>query len=130
MKSIILAAFALSATAASAADITPTHTASMVQVDSVETSTEGEFGWPITRVKVEATFGNACLVPLADELTRVIGYSNSYDTLNLTLVNVSDRICTREFLPVTVTIDMGTYTRPTDGLFNQVLVNGIAASAN
>lgn len=98
-----------------------------VRVDSVSTEIVGN-GFPSTHVEVQATFSNSCVVPNQQELVVVPVYSASFSTLNLTLASLpSERVCPMIYRPVTVTLYLGLFTRPNDGLFDQILVNGIAA---
>lgn len=94
-------------------------------VDSIDVSIVGEHGWPMQDVKVQATFSNACEVPEADELVMIVNYADGMDTLLIALGRESDRVCTREYAPVTVTIALGQYVRPADGLFSKIVVNGV-----
>ena len=124
MKALILATLTLFSAVAYGDEIAPARQALKVNIDKVHVAVVGQ-GWPVTEVKVSATFGNACQVPLADELIQIIGYQDNYDTLNLTLAMESDRVCTLEYSPVTVTINLGSFTRPTDGLFSKIVVNDV-----
>lgn len=123
MKSMITAAAMLFSTAAAANDLSPANIAIPVQVNAVNATVTGD-GWPVANVSVTATFGNECQVPTADELVMIPSYQDEYDTLSLALGNLATRGCTAEYAPVTVTINLGTFTRPNDGLFGKILVNG------
>lgn len=130
MKSLIFAVLATVAFAAPQAlaegELQPGHVARKIRIDTVQTTVEGA-PWPQTVVKVTATFGNACVVPHADELVLISDYQDNYDTLDLTVASISDRMCTMEYAPVTVTINLGAFVRPNDGLFETIKVNGIVA---
>ncbi len=121
---LVLSAFASTALAD---DIVPARSAQKVRVDAVHVTIEGENGWPMQRVKVTATFGNSCSVPMPEELVKLIDYTDSDNTLRFVLGVVMERVCTAEYDPKTVTIDLGSYVRPADGLFDQIEVNGVLA---
>lgn len=103
------------------------RTAQPVRVDSVRTEIVGENGFPSTQVYVTATFSNSCTVPFPKEFVKVAQHGNNFQTLSLTLAEESNRICPAVYKPVTVTIDLGQYTKPNDGLFSKVIVNGVVA---
>lgn len=105
----------------------PGKTASPVRVDSVITRSVGEHGFPQTQVSVRATFGNSCVVPFPDELVQITEGRDNFNTLNITLGSTDRRMCTMLFQPVTVTIDLGTHTKPNDGNFSKIVVNGVQA---
>jgi hypothetical protein len=123
MKALITAAALLFSGVAAAENLSPATIAIRVPVNAATVSIS-QGPWPVTSVSATATFGNACSVPTADELVLIPGYEDGFDTLTLTLGYYSERACTAEYAPVTVTIDLGTYTRPNDGLFQKVVVNG------
>ena len=102
--------------------------ANPVRIDSVSTEAVGEQGFPSTRVLVRATFGNKCTVPRANELVTIAQHTNHYENLVLTLGSEVRRMCPMHYMPVTVTIELGTYTKPNDGLFREITVNGKAAN--
>jgi hypothetical protein len=128
MKAIIFAALSLFATSAVAADISGIRQAHSVQVKSVQVDVTGP--WALHNVQVVAVFGNPCTVATADELVVMSDYQDNFDALVLSLGNLSDRVCTMEYAPVEVTIDLGTYGRPNDGVFGKVVVNGIEQVIN
>ena len=123
MKAIVIAALSMITTAAFAVEITPAHRASPVDITGIETTVTGP--WGQTEVKVTATFGNDCFVPTADELVIMTRYADGFGTLDLSLGTISDRACPLNFSPVSVTINLGTYTRPNDGTFDKIIVNGV-----
>lgn len=129
MKSLIAAALLLTPAFAQAADLVPANKAHAVRINAVTATFEGEHGWPMTRVKATATFGNSCVVPKPSELTVISQYTDSYTSLALTLASSSNRACPAVYAPVTVTIDLGTYVKPNDGLFSTISVNGVEAPA-
>ncbi len=102
--------------------------AGAVQIMSVQTQAVGEQGFPSTQVKAIAQFGNKCEVPTGDELVTVVTYSKNYDSLYIALGNTSERICPQVFAPVTMTIELGQFTRPNDGNFKSIAVNQVAAT--
>lgn len=134
MKTALIASLALVSSSALATSIVapqslkPATILHEVKVDSVATKIVGE-GFPSTQVFIKATFGNSCAIPKADELILTVGYRNSFDDLTFSLASNSQRVCPMIYKPVTVTIDLGQYSRPNDGLFSKVLVNGVEASA-
>jgi hypothetical protein len=98
-----------------------------VDVRSVRAKVSGS-GFPVTQVKVKAVFSNPCTVPNPDELVSIVNYGSNYSTLTIALgVLNTDRVCTQEFNPVTVTIDLGQFTHPTDGRFSRISVNKVLA---
>lgn len=130
MKKAILSVLFLSSVVSQAADIQGIRSATAVRVNSVEVTNVGEHGWPVAQVKVQATFSNRCMVPKADELVVIANYSENYDALILSLGSQSDRMCTMEYRPVTVTINLGQYTKPNDGMFDSISVNQVQANLN
>lgn len=130
MKSLALALLGLmtfSAAPAFAEDLQPAHFAQKVRVVGVEATVEPG-PWGATAVKITATFGNACAVPSANELILMTDYADNFGTLDLTVATISDRVCTMEYAPVIVTIDLGVFGRPNDGTFEAVKVNGVLAN--
>lgn len=101
-----------------------TRQADPIRVDSVTTIIEGEFGFPQVHVYAKATFSNSCRVPTSKELITIPQYEDNYRFLNLSVGNESRRMCPAVYKPVTVTVDLGVYTKPTDGLFSKIVVNG------
>lgn len=124
MKNLFLASLIVVSNFAGAVEVG--RQAHPVRVDSVRTEIVGE-GFPSTRVLVTATFGNSCEVPRSNELVTIAQYSRNYDTLILALGQESHRVCPRVYKPVTVTLDLGTFTKPNDGLFRKITVNGKSA---
>lgn len=99
-----------------------------VRVDSVTTETVGEHGFPSTIVKATGTFSNSCVAPDLEELVVIPQYTNNYRNLSLILVSTAgNRACPMIYKPVTVTFVLGPYTKPNDGLFSKVTVNGVKA---
>lgn len=121
---LIVSAFASTALAD---DIVPARSAQKVRIDSVQVTIEGEQGWPMQRVKVTATFSNSCHVPFPSELVKLVDYTDDMNTLQIVLASESDRACIAVYAPKTVTIDLGSYVRPADGLFDRIEVNGMLA---
>lgn len=133
MKNLFLASMMLISTFAVADEVSVSaavkvgRQAQPVRVNSVSTEGVGAHGFPSTRVLVSATFGNSCEVPRPSELVTIPQYSRNFDTLVLALGSESQRACPAVYMPVTVTLDLGTYTKPNDGLFRKITVNGKAA---
>jgi len=101
----------------------------VVPITAVAAQIDTSNGWANTHVTATATFSNACTAPTADELLIAPSYSDSYGTLNLSVLENSQRVCTAEYNPVVVTLDLGKWVRPNDGTFQKILVNGVAAQA-
>lgn len=133
MKNLFLASVMLVSTFAVADELSAERAikvgrqAQPVRVNSVLTQTVGEHGFPSTRVLVKATFGNSCEVPRPNELVTITQFSKNFDSLVLTLGEESLRACPAVYMPVTVTIDLGTFTKPNDGFFRKITVNGKVA---
>ena len=129
MKNLFLASLMVISSFAMAEEMTTGNAikvgrqAHPVRVNSVQTEIVGH-GFPSTRVLVTATFGNSCQVPRSNELVTVAQYAHSYDDLVLTLAEEAHRVCPAVYMPVTVTLDLGTFTKPNDGLFHKITVNG------
>ena len=98
-----------------------------IRVDSVVVRTVGGHGFPSQQVLVSSTFGNSCEVPTTKELVRLVKGSSNFQSLSITLASESQKICPAVYKPVTVTIDVGTFTKPNDGLFSKISVNGKVA---
>ena len=128
MKNVLLGAMLVISGLAGADELSPAikvgRQAPAVRVDSVMTETVGEHGFPSTRVLVRATFGNRCAVAKSNELISITQHSKNFEDLNITLANESHRVCPAVYAPVTVTIDLGLFTKPNDGHFRQISVNG------
>lgn len=97
------------------------------KIDSVNVKMVGEHGFPSSHVFATATFGNSCTVPLPNELISMVQYSKNFDSLILSVGSISKRICPAVYMPETVTLDLGIYSRPNDGLFSLISVNGVAS---
>ena len=105
-----------------------TRTGLQFRIDSVNVVIEGEHGFPSSHVYATATFGNKCAVPHADELLSTVQHGNNFNTLNIVVLNLSTRVCPLNYLPTPVVLDLGVHTKPNDGLFSKVLVNGVLAT--
>ena len=127
MKKLLVTALILVSTVGRANEIEGIRNVNAVRVNSVTATQVGEFGFPSTEVKVQATFGNSCQVPNSDELVSIVNYSKNFDQLIISLGNQSERMCPMVFMPVTVTINVGTFTRPNDGMFSKITVNQVVA---
>lgn len=128
MKNLFAAGLVLASSLAFAGDIQVERNAQPVRVNSVQLEIVGEQGFPQTQVSVSATFSNKCRVPHSDELVQIVQHSKDFRTLNITLGEEGNRICPAIYQPTTVTIDLGTFTKPNDGLFSKVTVNGKSAT--
>jgi hypothetical protein len=126
MKALLLALPLFVSSLALADGITVDNQADVVRVDSVSTEIIGQ-GFPSTKVTVRATFGNPCMVPNSKELVSIVQYSKNYDQLLISLGQISMRICPAVYKPTPATIELGTFTRPNDGLFTKIIVNGVEA---
>lgn len=100
------------------------------RVVSVSTIAEGE-GFPSTRIIANVQYSNSCHVTPAENLFIVANHENNFDVLRINLVSKpSDRMCIALWAPVTVSYDLGVYTRPNDGFFSEIYVNGILSTNN
>lgn len=126
MKNYLVTGLIFASTLSVANEIKVDRSAYAVRVNSVSTEIIGH-GFPSTQVKVSATFGNKCEVPHSEDLVKIVQYSKDFRNLVISLGDESNRICPAVFLPVTMTLDLGIYTKPNDGLFSKVIVNGKAA---
>ena len=97
-----------------------------LRVKSVSTETVGH-GFPSTVVRVTAVFSNRCVAPTANEAVVISQYTHGFDDLVLTVASESKRMCLDVYQPVTMTYNLGTYTKPNDGFFKNIIVNGVKA---
>lgn len=126
MKHTIFAILALVSAVSVADEVRVGRQAHPVRVNAAFLEIVGD-GFPSTEVRVTATFGNFCEVPLSDELVTITQYSKNFDNLNISLGIESERACPAVYQPVTATIFVGLFTRPNDGLFERITVNGKVA---
>ena len=126
MKKYLVAALLVVSSFSQAREITGIRQAGLVQVKSVQAEAIGH-GFPVTEVKVTAVFGNSCEVPSAEELVSIVNYSKNFDQLIISLGVESERVCPQYYAPETVTISVGQFTKPNDGLFSKITVNGKVA---
>ncbi len=126
MKYVLLSTLFLMSSLSFADDPKLERHAQLVRVGSVIKEVVGQ-GHPSTKLKVTATFSNSCVVPNSDELVAITQYSKDFRNLDIALGYESHRVCPAVYKPVTVTIDLGTYTKPNDGLFERITVNGKGA---
>ncbi len=110
-----------------AAEVKLERHAQPIRVNSVSAELVGQ-GFPSTEVKVTATFSNSCTAPRENELVAITQYSSNFDDLKISLGMESNRACPAVFKPVTITLDLGQYTKPNDGSFDKVIVNGKVAN--
>ncbi len=127
MKKTILSALLFVSAVGQASQIEGIRSANAVSINSVQAVNVGEHGFPVTEVSVLATFSNRCQVPAANELVSIVNYSKSYENLNIALGSEKHRMCTMEYMPVTVTIKLGRFTKPNDGHFSSITVNNVEA---
>jgi hypothetical protein len=121
-----LALLSISSAAFAADRLSPSNRAVPIRVESVKAAEIDDHNSPATAVTVQATFGNDCMIPAPDDLVVVLDQAQAEDTLQLTVATLqSDKICTMQYLPVTVTIDLGTYPQRAMGLTQHVVVNGV-----
>jgi len=126
MKNALLTILVLMSSVGFADGVKLERHAQVIRVNSVSTELIGE-GFPSTSVKVTATFSNSCTAPKSDELVAIVQYTKNYENLEIALGMESDRVCPAVFKPVMVTLDLGEYTKPNDGLFEKISVNGKVA---
>jgi hypothetical protein len=126
MKTYLVTSLIFASTLSLANEIKVDRSAHAVRVNSVSTEIIGH-GFPSTQVKASATFGNECEVPQSEELVKIVQYSKDFRNLVISLGDQSTRLCPAVYRPVTVTLDLGLYTKPNDGLFSNVIVNGKSA---
>ncbi len=124
MKFALILTTALSSASAFAAEIRqPRHVGLPVNVLAVS-AVASDDPFPATSVSVTAEFSNPCMIAEDDELVLTSDSSLNFSVLKLQVLNISERICTREFNPQVVTIRLGAYPGPNDGAFARVVVNG------
>jgi hypothetical protein len=89
-------------------------------------SSSGGIG-PIGKISVTAQFSNGCTAPKSNELVEVRRWNHEENTLDITLGKLrSRRMCTADYSPVNIKIDLGEFTSPLDGPLPEVTVNGVA----
>jgi hypothetical protein len=114
---------------ANAADIKVEQSATLVKVTSATVKAEGQ-GFPSYHVTATATFSNSCVAPREGEVFKMVEQKNGFQVLSITLGElVAKRMCPKIFRPVSLTFDLGSYTKPNDGSFDAILVNGQKAVA-
>jgi len=126
MKNLLLVLPFFLSSLALADGIKVENQASPVGVSKVSTEIVGQ-GFPSVKVTVHATFSNPCMVPKASELVSIVRYQENYSELIITLGEMSARMCTANFSPTPAVIELGIFTRPNDGNFNKIVVNGVEA---
>lgn len=124
MKKLLLALPVIVSGLSFANEIKVENQIGFVRVDSVMLETVGQ-GFPSTEVRIRVTSSNDCEAPRAEEVVIIPSYSKDFRDLVLTVGNTSERICPQVYAPVTNTYHLGTYTKPNDGFFRRVIVNGV-----
>ena len=121
---VFVALLGLSSSLTFAADLKPSKSLRALRINSVSTEIVGRGA---THVTAQATFSNSCGVPRSEELFQVTQQLENGAVLSITLASDVRRMCTADYNPVTVTIDLGMHVRPDDGSFSNVTVNGVNA---
>lgn len=131
MKIYLLSAFLLASASVLASEIPhavlANRSVQAVRVNSVTQTRVGGHGDVSVRVRARATFGNPCKIPRPGELIKIVRHENQFRDLTITLGEEVLRACPQHVAPQSIIIDLGTFSKPNDGVFDKITVNGVEA---
>ncbi len=72
-------------------------------------------------------FSNRCEIAADGEIFKMESYTENFDNLVIAVGIEKKRACTREYNPISQVYEIGRYTNPRDGVFREIMVNGVVA---